>query len=89
MNAVSSRSHSVFMLYISGHHENSGQRLQGALNLVDLAGRCGLRAAAMWVHLAGWFRAMVQFDGAYTGGPGWQVGPLLRVAACAEGANGL
>ena len=47
MNAVSSRSHSVFMLYISGHHEGSGQRLQGALNLVDLAGRWGPRAAAM------------------------------------------
>ena len=47
MNAVSSRSHSVFMLYISGLHEGSGQRLQGALNLVDLAGRSGPRAAAM------------------------------------------
>ncbi len=39
MNAVSSRSHSVFMLYISGSHGASGTRLQGALNLVDLAGR--------------------------------------------------
>ncbi|KAL3132444.1 Nucleolar protein 58 [Trebouxia sp. C0010 RCD-2024] len=38
MNAVSSRSHSVFTLYISGRHESSGQSLQGALNLVDLAG---------------------------------------------------
>ncbi|DBA96427.1 TPA: Nucleolar protein 58, variant 2 [Trebouxia sp. C0004] len=38
MNAVSSRSHSVFTLYITGRHEASGQRLQGALNLVDLAG---------------------------------------------------
>ena len=40
MNAVSSRSHSVFTLFITGQHEASGQRLQGALNLVDLAGRC-------------------------------------------------
>ena len=47
MNAVSSRSHSVFMLYISGHHEGSGQRLQGALNLVDLAGRWGPGTAAI------------------------------------------
>ena len=39
MNAVSSRSHSVFMLYISGSHGASGIQLQGALNLVDLAGR--------------------------------------------------
>lgn len=39
MNAVSSRSHSVFTLYITGQHETSGQSLQGALNLVDLAGR--------------------------------------------------
>ena len=39
MNAVSSRSHSVFTLYITGRHEASGQQLQGALNLVDLAGR--------------------------------------------------
>lgn len=39
MNAASSRSHSIFMLYISGHHEASATRVQGALNLVDLAGR--------------------------------------------------
>ena len=39
MNAASSRSHSVFMLHISGQHEASGTRVQGALNLVDLAGR--------------------------------------------------
>lgn len=38
MNATSSRSHSVFMLYITGRHENSGALLQGSLNLVDLAG---------------------------------------------------
>ena len=42
MNAVSSRSHSVFTLYITGRHEASGQRLQGALNLVDLAGRSAI-----------------------------------------------
>lgn len=38
MNAVSSRSHSVFMLYITGRHEASGTLLRGSLNLVDLAG---------------------------------------------------
>lgn len=38
MNATSSRSHSVFMLYITGRHEASGTALQGSLNLVDLAG---------------------------------------------------
>lgn len=40
MNASSSRSHSVFMLNISGRHAASGTCLLGALNLVDLAGRC-------------------------------------------------
>ena len=40
MNASSSRSHSVFMLAITGRHEASGTALRGALNLVDLAGRC-------------------------------------------------
>lgn len=39
MNAVSSRSHSVFMLYICGHHPGSSTHLLGGLNLVDLAGR--------------------------------------------------
>jgi len=39
MNAVSSRSHSVFMLYICGHHAGSSSHLLGGLNLVDLAGR--------------------------------------------------
>ncbi len=39
MNAVSSRSHVVFMLYISGTHVTSGTKLQGCLCLVDLAGR--------------------------------------------------
>jgi predicted nucleic acid-binding Zn-ribbon protein len=38
MNAVSSRSHSVFMLYITGKHEATTTCLQGSLNLVDLAG---------------------------------------------------
>lgn len=42
MNAVSSRSHSVFTLYIKGQHEASGQCLDGALNLVDLAGRLAI-----------------------------------------------
>jgi hypothetical protein len=39
MNAESSRSHSVFMLYITGAHPPTGTRLQGCLCLVDLAGR--------------------------------------------------
>eukprot|EP00889_Picochlorum_renovo_P001469 jgi/Picre1/28499/NNA_003903.t1 len=38
MNSTSSRSHSVFMLYISGCHEATETSLQGSLNLVDLAG---------------------------------------------------
>lgn len=38
MNASSSRSHSIFMLYISGAHAPSGTTLQGCLCLVDLAG---------------------------------------------------
>ncbi|KAG1679126.1 hypothetical protein FOA52_000481 [Chlamydomonas sp. UWO 241] len=38
MNASSSRSHSIFMLYISGAHVPSGTTLQGCLCLVDLAG---------------------------------------------------
>jgi len=29
MNAVSSRSHTIFMLYITGHHEASGSKLTG------------------------------------------------------------
>lgn len=38
MNSVSSRSHSVFMLHLSGMNEESGTTVQGALNLCDLAG---------------------------------------------------
>jgi len=38
MNAESSRSHSVFMMFITGYHEASQTRLTGVLNLVDLAG---------------------------------------------------
>lgn len=38
MNAVSSRSHSVFMLNITGSHGPSGTKLTGSLVLVDLAG---------------------------------------------------
>ena len=41
MNAESSRSHSVFMLYITGRNAGLDTVVQGALNLVDLAGRCG------------------------------------------------
>ena len=48
MNATSSRSHTVFMLYITGEHAAAGQRLSGCLNLVDLAGseRVGRSEAA-------------------------------------------
>lgn len=38
MNSTSSRSHSIFMLYITGAHPPSGTQLQGCLCLVDLAG---------------------------------------------------
>ena len=38
MNAQSSRSHTLFLLYITGTHAASGQTLSGCLNLVDLAG---------------------------------------------------
>lgn len=37
-NEESSRSHSVFRLYITGRNGTSGQKLSGVLNLVDLAG---------------------------------------------------
>jgi hypothetical protein len=39
MNAVSSRSHCVFMLYITASHAASNISLNGSLCLVDLAGR--------------------------------------------------
>merc|ERR1719160_1907953 len=38
MNAVSSRSHSVFALYLKGTNSGLGSELHGALHLVDLAG---------------------------------------------------
>lgn len=38
MNASSSRSHSIFMLYITGSHPPTSTQLQGCLCLVDLAG---------------------------------------------------
>ncbi len=38
MNSVSSRSHSVFTIFITGTHEEQGKRIRGALNLCDLAG---------------------------------------------------
>mmetsp|Transcript_60979 Transcript_60979/g.96120 ORF Transcript_60979/g.96120 Transcript_60979/m.96120 type:complete len:1140 (-) Transcript_60979:227-3646(-) len=37
-NAVSSRSHSIFALYLEGANPGLGQQLHGALHLVDLAG---------------------------------------------------
>ena len=39
MNATSSRSHSIFMLFITGRHAPTSTLVQGSLNLVDLAGR--------------------------------------------------
>merc|ERR1719401_677183 len=38
MNSESSRSHSIFALYLRGTNERLGQQLHGALHLVDLAG---------------------------------------------------
>ena len=38
MNAQSSRSHMVFMLAVEGTNAATGQKLSGALNLIDLAG---------------------------------------------------
>lgn len=47
MNATSSRSHSIFMLYITGRHAPTSTLVQGALNLVDLAGRYALIALSV------------------------------------------
>ncbi|KAJ1616425.1 P-loop containing nucleoside triphosphate hydrolase protein [Pavlovales sp. CCMP2436] len=38
MNSVSSRSHAIFMLYLTGTNPSVGHTLNGALHLVDLAG---------------------------------------------------
>jgi len=38
MNAVSSRSHSIFAMYLHGVNREQGSELHGALHLVDLAG---------------------------------------------------
>jgi len=38
MNEASSRSHSVFAMYLKGSNESQGTELSGALHLVDLAG---------------------------------------------------
>lgn len=38
MNSVSSRSHSIFALYLSGSNVSQNTELRGALHLVDLAG---------------------------------------------------
>jgi len=38
MNSVSSRSHSIFALYLSGSNQELNSELRGALHLVDLAG---------------------------------------------------
>lgn len=37
-NERSSRSHSVFILKLTGHNEATGEKSEGTLNLVDLAG---------------------------------------------------
>ena len=52
LNANSSRSHTLFLLYITGVHHATGQTLTGCLNLVDLAGsertkRSGARGQRM------------------------------------------
>merc|ERR1719327_2221771 len=38
MNSQSSRSHSIFALYLAGSHQELNSELRGALHLVDLAG---------------------------------------------------
>jgi kinesin family protein C1 len=38
MNAVSSRSHSIFSLYVTGQNEELGATVNGTLHLCDLAG---------------------------------------------------
>ncbi|SAL99900.1 hypothetical protein [Absidia glauca] len=38
LNERSSRSHSVFVLQLTGHNETTGERTSGVLNLIDLAG---------------------------------------------------
>jgi len=38
MNARSSRSHSVFQLHLTGHNKITDERVNGLLNLIDLAG---------------------------------------------------
>merc|ERR1712130_609476 len=37
-NERSSRSHSVFQLYLNGHNTETGRSTSGVLNLIDLAG---------------------------------------------------
>ena len=38
MNAQSSRSHCVLMIQVFGHNQNTGEKIFGKLNLIDLAG---------------------------------------------------
>ncbi|CAO3588999.1 unnamed protein product [Absidia cylindrospora] len=45
LNERSSRSHSVFILRLSGHNETTGERTSGVLNLIDLAGSERLNAS--------------------------------------------
>lgn len=74
MNAVSSRSHCVFMLYIAASHAASNTHLTGSLCLVDLAGRwvieqgcTGCCSAASWPRLSAGERQ-----------PAWLGRPLLE-----------
>ena len=49
MNATSSRSHTLFMLYITGVHEAAGKKLEGCLNLVRGMVVCCV-CTFSWVH---------------------------------------
>lgn len=67
MNATSSRSHSVFMLYCTGVNADAGIRLTGALNLVDLAGSERLARSKVRPSLA----ATLHIDGSTGTGKGY------------------
>ncbi|KAI8343389.1 P-loop containing nucleoside triphosphate hydrolase protein [Chlamydoabsidia padenii] len=45
LNERSSRSHSVFVLQLTGHNKTTGERTSGVLNLIDLAGSERLAAS--------------------------------------------
>jgi hypothetical protein len=86
MNAVSSRSHSVFMLYITGQHEASGTVLQGSLNLIDLAGRWVDSTLKSW-HACSWLEARLECRGdGHAGDAGHGMGrlPSFPLTPCAR-----